>query len=329
MKMKKAILASVFVLALAIPTTLGLPASIAYFGMEAPLAEARRYYQHNIRIRNIRTNNSRLNPRFTNSSLRYTLTVASNRTHVTLTASRDCNSQQLRSRVGSSSWSSWRRANISRRVAVPASGQRAVRIQVRSSSGMVRTFRIDVRRASTNTFAASRRASVGTFDRSFNRNVTRYTLTLPEGNGRSTISMTTAHRSAEIRMRVNNGAWSRFHPFRGSSASLNLRQGETATVRFQIRGAFNREAPGPNHTRTYTIRVRRAPFSYRAIFDDFVARINEAAPRGNFRELELIYIAAQIRLITFFFYQPIAERQWSTVEYWDQRMFDVLMSHAP
>ncbi|MCL2606027.1 MAG: cadherin-like beta sandwich domain-containing protein [Coriobacteriia bacterium] len=349
MNFKKTAVALLFVLALTIPVTLGLPLNIASLSTEAKVAEARQGRSTDT-LRGIRSNRSSIDDRFRRNNATHTLTIPSNRSNATLTALRDCNRSEVRVRVNSGSWSNWRRANAERRVNVPREGTTVVRFQVRSENRQNnRTYRVNVRRASTNTFADRLTANAGTFNRNFSRNQTSYRLDLPQNRENVRVTLRAAHRHAEVRTRIINtnranfdSGWNSWcstsrvwcSDHRSQTVPLSLSPGEVRTVRFQIRAAFNTLTSGTNHTRTYSVTVRRAPFSYQAIFNDFSNRIRTQGRIEGTTQLNLedIAFAGWVAKDNFMRVQSGTNAQTATRDMWANKLNAIIrdeFSHLP
>ena len=351
MKVSRIAISTLFVALLAIPVTLGLPMSIGSFSFEAPVAEARTGRSTDT-LRGIRSSHSSIDNRFFMFQGTHTLTVPVGRANVTLTAQRSCTRSMVRVRVGNGSWTSWRRANVQQRVSVPTNGTRVVRFQVRSENRRFdRTYRVNVRRASANTWADRLTANTGTFNHRFERSRTSYVLTLPdrtEGT-RVELSLRAAHNRAEVRHRIQNTSRGGANPSwpRWRSTSTHWRHnrtesvtlwgvgtGEVRTVRFQILGAWNTLTSGSNRTRTYTVTVRKGPQSYQAIFDHYAARIRERGrqPGATQDQLQSTVRDGRFTMIRFASNQHGHDALNSTRDDWARRLEAVVTNefgHLP
>jgi len=254
----------------AIPLKIYLPSAPSnYVSFAVPEAEARNRNTANNRLRALRvpTNRANFTQRFTPTRHTYTINLRENIGRVQIQPTRGNTGQAIRHRIDrrapftlwqQGNWSRWRTGNAANNritVNVGQGQERRLRILVRDRSRNVRTYVINIRRASPNTYGQFLGVSGGELNRRFARNVMNYNLTIGSRDSAG-ISLQTAHGNAQIRTRVGNGAWSRFRTVQ-ASVNPSVPQGSTVRVQFQIRGAFTNVAASPTRTRTYTFNVTR------------------------------------------------------------------------
>ena len=273
MKSWKIATASLFVILLTVPAVLGLiPLSvqtpIGALSLEAGEAEARNRNTSRNRLRGIRihTRGASFTQNFSPTRHRYTVNLHQDTARISLQPTRGSGmNQQIRTRIDTrrasgtwrnGNWTRWRQASNRINIDVSRGQERRVRIAVRDTNRNVRTYTVNVRRASPNTWGASLRANAGTFNRSFARNVTNYTLTIPTNRASVNVRMTSEGSRASVRTRVNNGNWSASSQG-ARSRTVNVPEGGTRTLQFRIRGAFSSAAPSPTRDRIYTITINR------------------------------------------------------------------------
>ena len=210
-----------------------------------------------------------LNHNFSRGRHGYVLTLPEGRSSVTLGMRAEQVNANVRTRVGSGSWSAFSRHQRNRTIDLTQGQERVVTFQVRgafsnvaSSPTRTRNYTITVRRASANTYASALNVSHGTLNRTFNRSVSDYTVTLPHDRASTTIGLNRAQTNANMRVRTHNGTswgdWSSYGRHNLSRTINNVPNGGERRVQFQIRGAWSNTATSPTRTRTYTVNVRRA-----------------------------------------------------------------------
>ena len=171
------------------------------------------------------------------------------------------------------SYNSWRARTTSNttrdiRVNVSEGIERRLRLQIRDRNNRTRTVTLNIQRASGNTFAQSRTSNAGTWNRSFDRAVSDYTLTIPHTRTAATsVSMRPAQERAMARSRVRvqntQGVWGNWSVWNNYSRGLQTRsvgtipQGRQAQIQIMIRGAWTNRNNTPLRTRTYTFRITR------------------------------------------------------------------------
>jgi len=280
MDVRKALLSTGFVALLVVPSVFGaIPLKIylpnsssmqpSYISLAVPEAEARNRNTANNRLRGLRvpTNRANFTQSFAPARHTYTINLRENIARVQIQPTRGNNGQSIRHRIDrrppfflwqEGNWSRWRTGNAANNritVSVPQGQERRLRIAVRDRARNVRNYVINIRRASTNTYAQFLHEAGGEFNRRFARNVMNYNLRIGSLEAAG-VSLQAAHGNAQIRTRVGSGAWSSFR--RGNvSVSPNVRQGQTVRVQFQIRGAFSNLAASPTRTRIYAINITR------------------------------------------------------------------------
>jgi len=276
MKAWKISTASVFVAALIVPTVLGFtPVSfetpVGAVCLQPQEAEARARNTANNRLRslNVPTSGANFTQRFSPTRHNYMINLHEDRQRVSLEPRRDNTRQSVRHRIdvrrengtwNNGNWTRWRtgsNANNRINVDVNRGQERRVRIAVRDRAGNVRTYTVNVGRASANTWGATLRTNTGSFNRSFARNITNYTLTIPHNRASANVTMSSERNRSAIRTRVGNGAWSNAS-FGQRSRTVNVPENGERVVQFRIRGPFSWAAPSPTRDRIYTVTVRRA-----------------------------------------------------------------------
>jgi len=276
MGIRKFAFATFFVVLLVIPSVFGaiplqIETPLGTASLSSEVAEARARNTSQNRLRNLRVPTSGVNlaQNFAANRHSYTINVRENVGRVQLQPTRDNNRQTIRHRIdtrradgswNNGGWSRWRSGNAANnRIAVNINQQqeRRVNISVRDRNGNVRTYTVNLRRASTNTFASALRFSHGTLNRGFDRGISNYTLNLPANRHAINIGMNRAQANAQMRVRVGNGAWSGFQRA-NITRTVSIPANGTQTVRFEIRGAWSNVAPSPTRVRTYTITINRA-----------------------------------------------------------------------
>ena len=288
MTTKKTFCSALFVMLLLIPTVLGaIPITIMTpVGVvsTAPLeAEAvnRNTTANRPRSVSVRNTGARLHESFSTTRTAYRVEVRQATNHATIRVGLRAN-QQTRFRTDtrnqSGNWvngnfSSWRvrtTGNVNRewRVNVNEGIERRFRVQIRDTRGNIRTITFNVQRASGNTWGANLRSNAGTFNRSFDRAVTSYTLTIAHSRTAATqVGMRASQERAMARhrVRIQNtngvwGAWSSWSAYARGQVNRSvgtIPQGRSAEVQFMVRGAWTDRNNTPLRTRTYTVRVNR------------------------------------------------------------------------
>ena len=292
MNVKKLFLSTLFVAMLVVPTVLGaIPLAvntpIGVVSAEVQEAEARNRNTSANRPRSasVRNTGARLHQNFSANRTSYRVEVRQSTARADIRVGLR-EGQQHRWRIDrrnasgnwvNGSYNSWRaRAtrNINRdvRVNVNQGQERRLRLQIRDRNGNIRTLTFNVQRASGNTWGANLRANAGTFNRSFDRAVTSYTLTIPYNRTAATqVGMRSAQERAmsRSRVRIQNAdgtwrAWSSWSSYSRGQTNRNvgtIPQGRRAEVQFMIRGAWTNRSNTPLRTRTYTVRVERPTHS--------------------------------------------------------------------
>ena len=340
LRAKKFGLAVFFVVALMLPTVLGVVpltvrTPVGVVSLEAVEAEARSRNTRNNTLRNLRVQTSGV--RFTREFIphrnSYTINMRASQSRVRLQPQRGNNQQSVRHRIDSGRWSSWRTGNNAHNritVNVRQGQERRLRIAVRDQSGNVRTYNITVRRAGTNTFANRLRSNVGRFDRSFSRNRTHYVLTVPMGHeGRINIRLRAAQATADVRVRQVPDTWSRFQRREISTYNVHVGLGQTRRVHFQVRAAFNNLVPGTDRVRTYTVDVRRAPFSYQEIYNHYARRIRNLPSNARPDVVWGILFEASEMMYRFMRDQSGVNAQWETYLYWLDKLIETTLRYFP
>ena len=276
MNVKKIATSVLFVALLTIPSVLGLiPLTVSTpmgtASLEVGEAEARRRNTSNNRLRDIRvpTSGASLTRNFRPSTHRYTINLHQNRERVEIQPRRESGrNQNIRHRIDTrrsdrtwrtGNWSSWRsgsNANSRIRVNVNRGQERRVRIAVRDRSGNIRTYTVVVRRAASDAWGANLRANSGAFNRTFDRRVMNYTLTIPHDRTSVRVRMDGARSNAQLRTRIGSGSWSS-RTFSTTSRNVSVPRGGSRTLQIQVRGAFTAAASSPTRTQTYTITINR------------------------------------------------------------------------
>ena len=288
MNIEKVSLSALFVLLLMVPTVLGaipltIQTPVGIVSTDVREAEARNRNTSNNRLRNLRVTNAgavRVQS-FSPARNTYRVDVRQSTNHADIVPSRQRGQgQSVRHRIDTrrangtwnngrnSAWRTGTNANSRIRVNVNQGQERRIRLQVRDRDGNIRTIRINVRRASGNTWGANLRANAGNFDREFARATTNYTLTLPRERNNVRVSLNRAHHNAQMRTRIRTqnangtwGAWSAWTSYQRTNQSRDLtglQIERPVQIRFQIRGAFSNMSNTPTRTRTYTVTVNRS-----------------------------------------------------------------------
>ena len=267
--------ALLFVCMLTIPTIFGaIPLSIytpkASVSLAVPEAEARNRNTSNNRLRSLRvpTNRVSFTRSFSANRHSYTINLRENISRIVIQPTRGNNNQSIRfrqdARASRSSswnngrWTSWNRANTRVTLSgIRAGEERRLRIAVRDNNRNVRTYTVNIRRASNNTFLRGISITPRLYaDRGFHRNATTYNVPIPRGANNPRLQAFTDHPNAQVRSRVGNGSWSSYR--RGDRAvTPTVAQGSTVRVQFQVRGAWSNLAASPTRTRTYTVNFSR------------------------------------------------------------------------
>jgi len=277
MSIRKITTSIILVALLAVPTIFGavpltIYTSAGTISLDVQVAEARARNTSNNRLRNLRVPTSGVDftQRFAATRHTYTVNVRENVNRVQLQPTRGNNNQSVRHRIDTrlatgewrnGNWSRWRTgAGANNRISanINQGQERRVRIAVRDRAGNVRTYTVNMRRASNNTFASSLRVNNGaTLQRAFNRSAERHIVNLPANRSQTQIAMNRAQLNAQSRVQVGSGnwsAWSRADVRR----NVSVNPGQSQTVRVQIRGAWTNLVGSPTRTRTYVITVNRA-----------------------------------------------------------------------
>ena len=277
MRIRKVALAMLFVAALSVPTVLGViplsfvaPVGEVSLGVQEAEARARNTTRNRLSDIRVPTSGASFTQEFRPTRHNYTINLHRDTPRVALEPRRESGmGQQVRHRIDTrrqdrtwrnGTWTRWRtgsNANNRINVDVNRGQERRVRIAVRDTNGNVRTYTVNVRRASANTWGASLTTNAGTFNRSFARNVTNYTLSLPANRESATVRMTSENSRSAIRTRVNNGAWSAASEG-ARSRTVEVPAGGTRVLQFRIRGPWSHAAPSPTFERIYTITINRA-----------------------------------------------------------------------
>lgn len=327
MNLRKSALSTFFVAALVVPTVLGVvpltvPTPAGEINFAASEAEARARNTANNRLRDIRvpTAGANLRQNFRPTRMTYNIALHQDTSRVALEPRRDTG-QNVRHRIdtrrangtwNNGSWSSWRtgsNANNRINIDVNRGQERRVRIAVRDSAGNIRTYTVRVGRASSNTWGSSLTANAGSFNRSFNRSTTSYTLNIPFERESVRVTMGSERNRATIRTRVNNGtrigSWSGAS-FASRGRTVSVPPGESRVVEFRIRGAFSGRAPSPTHQRIYSVTVNRSATPSVGNADGLLTVMDQSGPplpsnphrfvryRGT---LELTVVDGRLRLV--------------------------------
>jgi len=274
---RKVALSILFVALLVVPTVFGavplrIYTPLGTVALDAEVAEARARNTNNNRLRNLRvpTDNTGFTQRFAPNRHTYTINVRENISRVQIQPTRGNNNQSVRHIIdtrrnngswNTGTWTRWRSGNSANNrinVNINQQQERRLRVAVRDRAGNVRTYSVQLRRASTNTFASNLTANNGaTLARAFNRNNNEHTVNVPANRASTRITMNRAQHNAQTRVRVGNGNWTNWSRA-NLNRTVNLNQGQSQRIQFQIRGAFSNVAASPTRTRTYTINVTRA-----------------------------------------------------------------------
>ncbi|MCL2526212.1 MAG: CAP domain-containing protein [Coriobacteriia bacterium] len=268
--------AVLFVVMLTIPTVLGAipfkiytPVGVVSTQVPEAQARARNTAQNRLRALRVPTNHANFTQSFGPNRHAYTINVRENIATVGIQPTRGNAQQRVRHVIdtrrdngtwNNGRWTAWRtgnRANNRINVGVAQGQERRLRIAVRDRSGNVRTYSVNLRRASNNTFASGLFHNTGSLAGAFNRNAGAHTLNLPAGTGAVTVGKNRAQANAMMRFQVGNGAWSGWQRA-NLRPQVSVAQGATVPVRFQIRGAWSDVAASPLRTRQYTVNVTRA-----------------------------------------------------------------------
>jgi len=264
------------VVMLTIPTVLGAipfkiytPVGVVSTQVPEAQARARNTAQNRLRALRVPTNHANFTQSFGPNRHAYTINVRENIATVGIQPTRGNAQQRVRHVIdtrrdngtwNNGRWTAWRtgnRANNRINVGVAQGQERRLRIAVRDRSGNVRTYSVNLRRASNNTFASGLFHNTGSLAGAFNRNAGAHTLNLPAGTGAVTVGKNRAQANAMMRFQVGNGAWSGWQRA-NLRPQVSVAQGATVPVRFQIRGAWSDVAASPLRTRQYTVNVTRA-----------------------------------------------------------------------
>ena len=288
MSLKRISLSALFVVMLVVPTVLGAipltvhtPVGVVSAEVQEAEASNRNTTANRPRSVSVRNTGARLHQSFSVTRTSYRVEVRQSTARADIRVGLR-EGQQHRWRIDrrnasgnwvNGSYNSWRaRAtrNINRDVRVNVSQgiERRLRLQIRDRNGNIRTLTFNVQRASGNTWGANLRTNAGTFNRSFDRAVTSYTLTIPHNRTATTrVGMRSAQERAmsRSRVRIQNAdgtwrAWSSWSSYSRGQTNRNvgtIPQGRRAEVQFMIRGAWTNRNNTPLRTRTYTVRVER------------------------------------------------------------------------
>ena len=218
----------------------------------------------------VRTANANFTQNFAATRHSYRVNIHEDIPRVEIQPTRGNRNQTVRHRIdtrrangtwNNGNWSRWRHGfDGNNRIGINVNeGQaRRVRIAVRDNNRNVRIYTVNLRRASTNTFASALRTNTGSFDRAFARAVEDYTLTVGATRTSVNVGMDRAQANAQMRTRVGSGNWSSWS--RSNQArTVNIPASGNQTVQFQVRGAFSNVASSPTRTRIYTINIVRRP----------------------------------------------------------------------
>ena len=276
MTARKSLAAALFVALLTVPAVLGaipftLQTPLGTVSTEIGEAQARVRNTSNNRLRNLRvpTSSVSLAERFAPNRTSYRINVRQDIGRVQLRPTRDNSRQNVRHRIDSrrangtwnnGNWSRWRSgSNFNNNISVNISqGQeRRVRIAVRDANRNVRTYTVNLRRASGNTFASSLFNDIGLLSPNFNRATGNYALTIPSSRPSAHLRLDREHHNAQMRVRVNSEAWSGWSNS-NLSRNVNVPEAGQSTISFQIRGAWTNLVSSPTRTRTYVVTLQRA-----------------------------------------------------------------------
>ena len=275
MNLKKASLSTLFVFSLVVPAVLGaipfdMYTPVGTVSLAVPEAEARNTANNRLSALRVPTSRASFTRSFSPTRHSYVINVREDIASVQLQPARGNNGQSIRHRVdvrrdrfhnwSNGNWSRWRTGtNANNRITVNiGQGQeRRVRIAVRDANRNVRTYTVTLRRASPNVNAWLLDGSTGTMNPRFNQNVLNYTLNLRHNESNPSIMLAAVHRNAQVRTRLGTNTWSSWARNQREVRNVNVAQGGTQRVQFQVRGAFSNVAASPTRTRIYTVEVRR------------------------------------------------------------------------
>ena len=223
MSVKRIFLSALFVVMLVVPTVLGavpltvyIPAGVVSTGVQEAEAANRNTTANRPRSVSVRNSGARLHQSFSANRTSYRVEVrqSTNRAQIRVgIAAGQQHRWRIDTRNTSGNWvngryNSWRaratsNTNRTVRVDVNQGQERRLRLQIKDRNGNIRTITFNVQRASGNTWGANLRSNAGSFNRSFDRSVTSYTLTIPTTRTDTTrVGMRSAQERAMSRSRV-------------------------------------------------------------------------------------------------------------------------------